>query len=435
MPSLAALLLLFAVPYAHGEFPSCSALRPAARKIKIAFPKSTPDIKNCAQIGDTPSNYIIKTDPEAPLELHVVSVGEGSFPANLARGGPDAPEKAVRVIVYDTDKPAMLVLNAAEPVLWDLTITKGADIDRIVVQGRGEQQVRGVPDGIPVIHRPADRACASSHGWEKEFNRRGADYRQLITSIRCATGLRETSFQGCAAGGIFEIPHYRTQDNLPQAEDWSPPCPLPVEPEIISPVLASYRNRPEHSGTKLPGPRAAPARRAQPVRAASRHAATARPAPAAPGPEPFPEHEAGALAPPKAVPARRGIPVRALAILLEGSDHLATHDAIPDLIIALERGDARLRARAADELGKMGETAEDAARPLIQALRKDNSLRVRASAALALGNIGPAGRKAVPDLKKALRSEDANLRLSAETALERIGTEKALRVLKNYRGK
>jgi len=61
--------------------------------------------------------------------------------------------------------------------------------------------------------------------------------------------------------------------------------------------------------------------------------------------------------------------------------------------------------------------------------RPESSRRVRASSALALGNIGPDAEKAIRRLKRALDDDNADVRYSAVTALERIGTPKALKAL------
>jgi HEAT repeat protein len=126
---------------------------------------------------------------------------------------------------------------------------------------------------------------------------------------------------------------------------------------------------------------------------------------------------------PKSPPARSKIPVRALAILLEGNTSLATHDAVPDLIIALEKGDERLRARAADALGNMGQNASLAVDALKSGLKKDKNMRVRSNCALALGKIGPKARSAIRLLRKAAKNDHADLRLSAQTALENLTRE------------
>ena len=118
---------------------------------------------------------------------------------------------------------------------------------------------------------------------------------------------------------------------------------------------------------------------------------------------------------------RGDIPVRALAILLRGDKTLLTHDAIPDLIEALKKGDVRLRSRAADAIGSLRPPADKAVGALLHALKSDSSARVRASAALALGNIGPGAADAVPALKRAAGNRDPELRLNAKRAMELIG--------------
>ncbi|TPW20742.1 MAG: PBS lyase HEAT domain-containing protein repeat-containing protein, partial [Elusimicrobia bacterium] len=116
------------------------------------------------------------------------------------------------------------------------------------------------------------------------------------------------------------------------------------------------------------------------------------------------------------------IPVRALAILLKGDRTLLTHDAVPDLVVALERGDETLRWRAADALGQLGPAARSASAPLLKAL-KSESWRVRSSAALALGNVGASENKVLKALRRLLKDSHPDTRHSAQTALSRLITK------------
>lgn len=130
--------------------------------------------------------------------------------------------------------------------------------------------------------------------------------------------------------------------------------------------------------------------------------------------------EVEALARPQAVPAHPELSVRAKAILLEGRVELATHDAIPDLIEALKKGAPRIRALAADLLGKMLPPAEAAVEPLLAALEDEDNGKLRSNAAIALGNIGVKDRKVMRALERAKGDKDPDVRYSAKKALERL---------------
>ncbi len=409
------LLLLLVSPIAHASPSRCARLRYDAVKLKAHFPPSRKNFANCGAGNYRSSNYQYATDPAAPVEVHLISVGKGSFPPGPEYRGKNAPTGAVRVLVFKTERPSILVLSAAEPTLWDLSVNKDADVDRIVLQGPEPQAIRGEPDGIPIIRRRKEAYCRISPGWEPSHNRGGSFFKEMVHSVRCATGLRESSFQGCFAGAVFEVPYYRRDKNPAKTQDWTPPCPLTVEPG----PMGLYAKRLSAVGrtavTRAPAAEPGIPRRNEPV----------------PDLEGLPEFQREGLAAPETIPMRGGVPPRALALLEDSHRGPIPHDAVPDLILALERGDVRLRSRAADMLGQMGPPAERAVGPLIAAL-KDPSVRVRSSAALALGNIGRAAAKAVPLLKKLLRRENADLRLSAETALERIGTRRAIRILRRH---
>lgn len=107
------------------------------------------------------------------------------------------------------------------------------------------------------------------------------------------------------------------------------------------------------------------------------------------------------------------------------------NDPVPALIKLLSDADAKVRARAADELGKRGAAAAPARAPLTAAL-KDKDRRVRSSAALALGNLGAEADPAVPALVAALKRGPEEVRWSAALALGRIGTPRAKRAFARY---
>lgn len=437
--------------------PLCRDLRPHAGRLKWTFAPSQDNMINCGAGGGDSSNYILPEEASQPYELHVISVDEGSFP--VMTGDPSVPDSSVQVVVYRTRKPVVLALAARSGTLWDVTVTPEARVELIIIQGKGKQVLRGVPDEIPVARRSWEQACAYAYAWEPRRNLVGADLPLLVTSLRCSTGLRESSFQGCTQGAVFEVPHYRQGAEAKESPKWEPPCPLPVDPD--APLVR--RRDPLRRAAEVPEP--PPAREADPPRAVEPEPlvrrpprgrvrdpfanlgggpGTLQPPVGAPPPEevphvpeavlePAPERpvkpDLGALAPagkaevlpaPETAPARDDIPVRALAILLKGDRTLLTHDAVPDLIVALERGDESLRWRAADALGQLGPSAKSAsAPPLLKAL-KSKSWRVRSSAALALGNVGASEKKVLKALRRLLKDDHPDTRHSAQTALSRL---------------
>ncbi|MBI5595666.1 MAG: HEAT repeat domain-containing protein [Elusimicrobia bacterium] len=436
--------------------PACRDLKPYANRMRWGFAVSQDNQLNCGAGVGEPSNYILPTPADQPYEMHVVSVAGGSFP--VATGDPSSPDASVQVVVYKTKKPSVLVLSAKDPLLWDVTVTPEASLELIIVQGRGKQVVRGVPEEIPILHRTWDQACAYAHAWEPRRNLAGPDLPLLISSLRCSTGLRESSMQGCQEGALFEIPHYRQDQEADPAVRWERPCPLAIDPDIPLPrrrqSSSSERLDPMESSRARPAPGSEPAvvpERLPPARGVAdpaerllgEHEELKPPA----GPDPSeekpldapptlaepPRRTAPEQAPkgalsgskealprPESPAGREDIPVRALAILLRGDLTLLTHDAVPDLLVALEKGDETLRWRAADALGQLGAAGAAAVPALAKAL-KEKSWRVRSSSALALGNIGVQDKAVLKRLRKLLKDPHPDVSHSAKTALERLG--------------
>lgn len=448
LAALPAFSVLFsaALPARAGaEDPLCRRLMPEARVMRPRYAKSDPNYINCGVGEHVSSNYVLPTHPDAPMEMHVVGVQEGSFSAGEEHARRSPSLRTVRVMVYKTRKPVLLVLSAFKPVLWQVTVTPKARLDYVILQGTAKQEVRGLPEYVSVIRRGLEESCGYLYGWEPNHNMMGANYKLAILSLRCAVGLRETSFQGCRAGAVFEVPPNRKMPPLARkGASWKASCPLNVEPLAAFQALLTVSGEPA-GPPRSAGPleEASPRRRPteartaedrEPVRprAGSVDLRGTRGAERAGLEARSTRRKAEGLSRPRGAPSRKDIPVRALAILLEGNARLATHDAIPDLIEALEKGDTYLRWRAADELGNFGTKSKRAVRPLMRAL-KDKQARVRSSAALALGKIGPGAAPAVKLLRRALRDEHPDVRHSAETALEWIGTKSALKILRRHR--
>ncbi|MFH1723235.1 MAG: HEAT repeat domain-containing protein [Elusimicrobiota bacterium] len=525
MTLLCALLILLGSQPLHAGAQACRKLRPLADRMRFAFPTSTPVHMNCGPGDLRSSNYVLPTDAESPYEMHVIGVYEGSYPPDGAGKWSEATARAVHVLVFKTRKPAIIVVSAHKPVLWNFIVNQDADLELVVLQGRGPQSVRGLPADVAVLRRTYEEACGHGYGWERHYNLRGGHFGRMIMSLRCATGLRETSFQGCMSGAVFKVPHYEQEPASYADRLREPPCPLPLRPDIPlaragkpaqgapalppddrpeapsktraarrpparrrerpawlsmpedrtpsveeprlpgtakgGPGMAAWPPEPADRKPRTSGPRRqglagrelpegalprerrpspealqAPGKPAgapeRPVRADAEREPASRTAPEAGVKALHRDGEPEALRPPEGVPMRGDLSVRALAILLEGDGALLTHDAVPDLIEALEKGNTLLRWRAADALGMLVPPAERAVKPLMRAL-KDPNQRVRSSAALALGNIGPAAERATRLLNKALKDANADVRYSAKTALERIGTKKALEILRRHR--
>lgn len=187
----------------------------------VDFPPSIPT-SSC--LRDEPSsNYLTpaeQLDPNAPEELHVISVYEGALPNDASRGFDEHPEGTIDVTVRARPKPIALYLGSYEPERWQLHLEPGAVVSRVLTFGYYDQTVAGLPDGVPVTALSYDDGVSCMYGWELEASAGGCPFRSTMLRLRQMTQLVETSFQGCYAGRSFVVPH--------SAE---PPPPCPVTPQ------------------------------------------------------------------------------------------------------------------------------------------------------------------------------------------------------------
>jgi HEAT repeat protein len=93
---------------------------------------------------------------------------------------------------------------------------------------------------------------------------------------------------------------------------------------------------------------------------------------------------------------------------------------VEELLVSLKSEKVAERAAAARILGELGPVAKDAVPGLQEALA-DADKDVRRSAARSLGDLGAASRPAVAPLGKCLKDPDAGVRQAAAYALGRIG--------------
>jgi len=113
--------------------------------------------------------------------------------------------------------------------------------------------------------------------------------------------------------------------------------------------------------------------------------------------------------------------VRALAAEALGRIGAGAIHAVPHLITALnDGGDTKVKARAAEALGRIGAGGVHAVPHLITAL-KDDKWWVRSNAAEALGRIGPNSVDSVPHLITTLKDKNSDVQSRAAEALGRIG--------------
>jgi HEAT repeat protein len=124
----------------------------------------------------------------------------------------------------------------------------------------------------------------------------------------------------------------------------------------------------------------------------------------------------------RAVVASTGL---VLALMLSGCGQYApvvVHGRpVSHWVEALQSPDAKMRKRAAEALGSVGQADPAALPALIEAVR-DPDVTVRGAAVLCLLRLGPAARDAVPALEAVVRDDaDLQVRDYAAKALKQIG--------------
>jgi hypothetical protein len=183
------------------QFPTCG--RTVERDPEPSLPASVQHAENC--VGSyRSSNYVIDAPAEQNEELHVVSVYEG----------PRHVDGTVEVRIREAQKPVVLVLSAYQPTTWHVVSGPQVRIKEVVAAGYNPQKVDGIAPNVPVRSVKLD---AYAYGWEPGANKGGGSYQAFIRAVRKATGLRETSFQGCYAGKTFDMPAGAPGGEQPQA--------------------------------------------------------------------------------------------------------------------------------------------------------------------------------------------------------------------------
>jgi HEAT repeat protein len=120
--------------------------------------------------------------------------------------------------------------------------------------------------------------------------------------------------------------------------------------------------------------------------------------------------------------------VAALLTLAGAGPDTPKKEDVPRLLNVLKTStNAKLRVKAAEDLGKVGAIrasyAADAIDPLINALAKDKDADVRKACAGALGDIGSDADKVVDALTEALKDPSAIVKIAAAGALGQYGPE------------
>jgi len=113
----------------------------------------------------------------------------------------------VNVEVRPTDKPAVLVLTSRMSALWKLKLADRARVKAVILGGEHEQDIEGVPAGIPVIHRTnyPDDGSRRQDGYFWASRGGSVDYREMVRKLNAITGLPVGSFQGARNDTSFIV--------------------------------------------------------------------------------------------------------------------------------------------------------------------------------------------------------------------------------------
>lgn len=117
-------------------------------------------------------------------EVHVVGMYE---PAT----GPDHKNLPAKVRVSYNGGPVILVLTSYHSVVWELEIGKDVMLETVVVSGYERQDIKGLPDTVPVLNSSRD-----GRGSFYSYSKTGDGYGSMLKGVLQQTGYEVTTFQG-----------------------------------------------------------------------------------------------------------------------------------------------------------------------------------------------------------------------------------------------
>jgi RNA polymerase sigma factor (sigma-70 family) len=160
----------------------------------------------------------------AGAELHHVGISEPG-------GGDGAP---VEVEVRRTDKPVVLVVTAYYSTLWRVKVADGAKLKAVIVGGWFEQEIEGVPAGVPVAYKVGQPGRKEDHVYAYKAN--SLAYRRMAERLNELTGLPVSTTQIEAKGSSYVVDGTRGRDVAAQALDGGPRAPAPNQAKEEDPL-------------------------------------------------------------------------------------------------------------------------------------------------------------------------------------------------------
>ncbi len=142
----------------------------------------------------------VKKTSDAEAEMHVIGVYQAiDRPGNVTA--------RVFVNVRPTAKPVVLVVTGYMALDWHVTLADGARVKKVIMSGYFEQEIRGLPAGIPVENRsffPRD-GSRRTEGWFYAYQWNTLEWREMVRRLNELTGLAVTTFQGATQGDSFVV--------------------------------------------------------------------------------------------------------------------------------------------------------------------------------------------------------------------------------------
>jgi predicted esterase len=185
--------------------------------------------------------WTIPPEP-SPQELRAACVG-----AELHAVGLYQPREShgalVKVEVKPIAKPVVLALTSYMEVIWKVRIAEGARLRAVVVGGWFEQEVEGVPAGVPIVYRASNPSGRKDYFYAYKQN--SPEYRRMAAKLGELTSLPVATFQAENTGASFVIDGERGRipaSNEPTAG--GPKAPAPKPPKAQEDPLADVADIP-----------------------------------------------------------------------------------------------------------------------------------------------------------------------------------------------
>jgi hypothetical protein len=135
-----------------------------------------------------------KADPPAKAkeadnrELHVVGLYEG-----FTRTGDTIHGNKALVTVDRPGKRVTLVLTAAHPMTWEVTLGKDTTLEKVILGGRERSRVKGIPAKVEVVEAfGARRSGLATYAYRVD----SPEFRTLVDALDREVGLPIASFTG-----------------------------------------------------------------------------------------------------------------------------------------------------------------------------------------------------------------------------------------------